>query len=102
MTADAICVAVVGVGHMGRHHARIYSEIPQSNLVAVVDSDRDRAGEIAEKFGAAAYTNLDEIPDSVRAATVAVPTEHHLEVASDLLARGIAIARGQTSLTRAS
>ncbi|MCZ6699975.1 MAG: Gfo/Idh/MocA family oxidoreductase [Planctomycetota bacterium] len=91
MTADAICVAVVGVGHMGRHHARIYSEIPQSNLVAVVDTDRDRAGEIAEKFGAAAYTNLDEIPDSVRAATVAVPTEHHLAVASELLARGIAV-----------
>ena len=49
--------AVIGVGSMGQHHARVYSELEESELVAVVDSDLDRARLIGEKFDVAAYVD---------------------------------------------
>lgn len=90
MTSDPTRVAVIGVGHMGRHHARIYAEMPGTDLVAVVDADAARAAEFAGRFGATALTDVAELPDGVQAASVAVPTVHHVEVASALLNRGIA------------
>ncbi len=91
MTTQPTPVAVVGVGHMGRHHARLYSELPQSQLVAVVDKDIERAKEHADKYGATAMTSIDDLPDNIKAATVAVPTVRHLEIAESLLRRGIAV-----------
>ncbi|MCZ6654019.1 MAG: Gfo/Idh/MocA family oxidoreductase [Planctomycetota bacterium] len=82
---------VVGVGHMGAHHARVYSELPESKLVAIVDVNLKRAQEIAHKYGCAAYTRVDEVQDHIDAASVAVPTVLHREVAEPLLARGIAV-----------
>ena len=84
-------MAVVGVGHMGRHHARIYQELPDAHLVAVVDIDAARAAEHAAKHGAAALSTVDDLPDDIQAATVAVPTAHHVEVAEKLLNRRIAV-----------
>lgn len=86
-----IPVAVIGAGHMGRHHARVYSEMPGARLVAVVDAQAERAAEIAGKYGAAALTSIEQLPAEVRAATVAVPTVHHVAVAEALLARGVAV-----------
>ncbi len=91
MTDSPIRTAVVGVGHMGRHHARLYQEMPQSQLVAVVDLNKDRAAEIAGKHGATALTSIDELPKDVRAVTVAVPTIHHRTIAEKLLRRGMAV-----------
>ena len=91
MTRNPIPVAVIGVGHMGRHHARIYSEMDATNLVAVVDADAARAEEYAAKHGARAFSGVDDLPDGILAATVAVPTVHHVEVARPLLERGIAV-----------
>lgn len=91
MTQDPIPVAVVGVGHMGRHHARLYNELPQTRLVAVVDTNRERAAESAKQHKCKALTSIDELPDEVRAVTVAVPTVHHVAVAEPLLSRGIAV-----------
>ena len=82
-------VAVVGAGHMGRHHARIYHEMPQARLCAVVDVDAQRACEIAERHGAAALDSLDALPPDIEAASVAVPTIHHVAVAEALLNRGV-------------
>ncbi|MCH8852195.1 MAG: Gfo/Idh/MocA family oxidoreductase [Planctomycetes bacterium] len=83
---------VVGVGHMGVHHARVYSELPESKLVAIVDIDLKRAQEIAQKYdGCNAYSRIDEVKDRIDAASVAVPTIYHREVAEPLLARGIAV-----------
>ncbi len=84
-------VAVIGVGHMGRNHARIYSELDGCELVAVVDKDLDRAREIASQFGGQAVTRFADITTPVVAATVAVPTVYHAEVAIPLLDRGIAV-----------
>lgn len=91
MSQSPIRTAVVGVGHMGRHHARLYQEMPQSQLVAVVDLNKDRAAEIAGKHGATALTSIDELPNDVRAVTVAVPTIHHRTIAEKLLRRGMAV-----------
>lgn len=91
MTAAPLPVAVVGVGHMGRHHARLYSELPQSRLIAVVDKDPARAAQCAGQYGAKALTSLDDLPDGIRAASVAVPTVHHPAVAEALMARGVAV-----------
>ncbi|MFH1417192.1 MAG: Gfo/Idh/MocA family oxidoreductase [Planctomycetota bacterium] len=91
MTDSPVPVAVVGVGHMGRHHARLYHELPQADLLAVVDKDGDRAAEYADKYHAKALQSIDDLPDAVRAVTVAVPTVRHLEIATKLMQRGIAV-----------
>jgi predicted dehydrogenase len=92
-SAESIPVAVVGVGRMGRHHARIYHELPGAQLLAVVDADDDRAAALADQFTCDALPSVDALLDQfpgVRAVSVAVPTEHHEAVAAPLLSRGVA------------
>ena len=84
-----IPVAVVGVGSLGQHHARIYSEIPDAELLAVVDRDESRAEEIAARCGCAALTSLEEIPDEVEAVSIAAPTLSHGEIGLSLISRGM-------------
>lgn len=84
-------VAVVGAGHMGRHHARIYSQMEGCELVAVVDKDKERARSIALQHGGAAVTGIDEVATDLDAVTVAVPTVFHAEVAIPLMERGVAV-----------
>lgn len=91
MAAPTIPVAVIGVGHMGRHHARLYAELPRSRLVAVVDKDAARAAQCAKEYGAKALSSIDELPDEVRAVSLAVPTVYHLPIAEALLRRGVAV-----------
>ncbi len=86
-------VAVIGVGRMGKHHARIYSQLTQVNLVAVVDPDADRAGAVADEFDCACYAELEELLEAhpgLRAASIAVPTALHADAAEPLLERKIA------------
>lgn len=82
-------VAVVGVGHLGRHHARLFGAMPGVRLVAVVDRDLERAREIALRFGCEALGDAAELVGRVQAASVAVPTRSHREVAVLLLQAGI-------------
>ncbi|HXV76143.1 MAG TPA: Gfo/Idh/MocA family oxidoreductase, partial [Candidatus Polarisedimenticolaceae bacterium] len=89
MTADVIDVGVVGVGHLGRHHARIYAELPGTRLVGVVDRDRERAEAIAERHRCRVFDRPADLIGQVRAASVAVPTEQHLAVAEPLLQGGV-------------
>jgi len=81
-------VGVVGVGHIGSNHARLYEEIPSAEFAAVYDVDLVRGNTIGRKFGAAPTKSLDEFIDTVDAASVATPTNTHYEVARALLARG--------------
>jgi len=82
--------AVVGVGSMGQHHARVYTEIPDSQLVAVVDADIDRARAIGKKFDVPAYENYQCMLDEQQpeAVSVAVPTQLHEQVATAALLSG--------------
>ena len=82
-------LGVVGVGHLGRHHARLLSDLPGATLVAVVDLQIDRARAAAAAAGARVETDLNAIVDAVDAVTIAVPTVDHLRVARPFLERGI-------------
>ncbi len=90
---SAIRAAVVGVGSFGRNHARVYHELQKQGLgvelVAVVDSDAAQAQAVAAQFGCKALTSVDELAGKVDAASVTVPTIHHLNVAAPLMAAGI-------------
>ena len=83
-------VAVIGVGSMGRNHARVYSELAEAELVAVSDANEKQAGSIAEKFGVRAYTDYREMLEKEKpeAVSVAVPTVLHEEVGMAVLEAG--------------
>jgi len=83
--------AVIGVGHMGRHHARIYHELPQVELVAVVDEDIERARSIAAPYGCQALGDVRDVLGKVDVASVAVPTVYHHEVARPLIDSHISV-----------
>ena len=87
--ADQIRTAVVGTGYFGRFHANHYTKNPDAKLVAVVDSDPERAKAMAEEFGCDAVTDHRDIYGKVDAVSVAVPTPFHFDVARDLVDAGI-------------
>src|SRR5690242_9469442 len=86
-----IRVAVIGVGHLGRHHARLLAGIEEAQLVAVVDTQADRAAVAAEATGARALSDYREVLGEVDAVSIAVPTELHRDVAMPFLERGTAV-----------
>ena len=81
--------AVVGVGYLGRFHAEKYAAHRDAELVGVVDVDPGRAREVAAALGVRAFTDHRALAGRVDCASVAVPTQHHFEVARDLLAAGV-------------
>ena len=83
-------IAVVGVGHLGKHHARILSSLPGVELTAVVDVNRSRADEIAAANRTKAVYDYRDIIGTVDAVTIAVPTELHAEVGCACLEAGVA------------
>jgi predicted dehydrogenase len=84
-------VGVVGVGHLGQHHARILSKMPGVRLVGVADASAERAAAIADRHRTSAVSDYRKLIGAVDAAVVAVPTVLHREVAGAFLARGIAV-----------
>ncbi|MDR1137530.1 MAG: Gfo/Idh/MocA family oxidoreductase [Synergistaceae bacterium] len=88
---EDIKVGVVGVGHLGVHHARVYTEILGARLVGVVDIDDERAQGVAENLGVPAYADLDRFLDETRpdAVSIVVPTVNHFEVAKKVMERGV-------------
>jgi predicted dehydrogenase len=90
MAAGPVRVAVIGVGHLGRHHARILSGLDGAALVGVVDANPQRAQEIAEIHGTKPLA-MSDLAGAVDAVVVATPTASHAEVARPLLERGVAV-----------
>jgi len=94
-TPEKTRVAVIGVGAFGRNHARVYAELAKQGepveLAAVCDANPERAAELAMEFRSQAFTSLDQLlqKGNIHAASVAVPTVHHLEVARTLMEAGI-------------
>ncbi|MEW6741701.1 MAG: Gfo/Idh/MocA family oxidoreductase [Planctomycetota bacterium] len=84
-------VAVVGVGHLGQHHARVFSELEGVRLAGVVDTDASHREAVALRLGCEAWARYEELPGRVDAASVAVPTKFHFEVASYLLEHGVPV-----------
>jgi predicted dehydrogenase len=81
--------AVFGAGHFGRYHAQKYAATPGAELVAVVDADPARAAALAAETGTRAESSLEAMIGRIDAASVAVPTHAHYDVAARLLDAGI-------------
>jgi predicted dehydrogenase len=79
---------VIGVGHLGQHHARLYASLPGSQLAGVTDQSVDRAQLIADRHGSRAFRGLDELLPHVDVVSVAVPTSAHYAVAKTCLQAG--------------
>ncbi|MGA9042908.1 MAG: Gfo/Idh/MocA family oxidoreductase [Terriglobales bacterium] len=104
-------VAVIGVGAFGRNHARIYQQLAQQGeavrLVGVVDADVAKADAVAREFGCRGFGSIEQLLSThseVQAASVAVPTVHHLQVAGALMEAGVDVLIEKplaTSLTEA-
>jgi predicted dehydrogenase len=86
---DKLKVAVIGVGHLGQHHARIYANMPQVQLVGVCDSNLRHVKKIARHNNAPFYTDYKELLGKIDAASIAVPTELHFNIAKELLENNI-------------
>lgn len=82
---------VIGVGRMGRHHARLYATRDDAELVGVVDQSAERREAITSEWGGKGYARVEELLEAgVDAVTIATPTIHHRVVAEPLLAAGVA------------
>jgi predicted dehydrogenase len=84
-----IRVGVVGVGHLGSIHAKVYSKLKGARLVAVCDCNMERALELGNKYHVESYSDYENLFGKVDAASVAVPTSLHYNIAKDFLAHGI-------------
>jgi len=84
-------VAVIGVGHLGRHHARLLAAMPEVELVAVVDTRPGRADEIAAQHDTTALTDAAGLVGRVDAVTIATPTVSHVAVALPFVEAGAAV-----------
>ncbi|MEA3326167.1 MAG: Gfo/Idh/MocA family oxidoreductase [Chloroflexota bacterium] len=87
----SIKTAVIGVGSMGINHARINWELPDVDLVGIVDFNHETAQRVASKYGTKAFFNHEDLLDETRpdAVTLAVPTIYHHKIALDIIERGI-------------
>ncbi len=81
--------AVVGVGHLGRHHLRWLHDLPESDLVGLYDIDREKGKKYADEYGVISFESLEQLADCSEMVSVVVPTTAHFEVASYLIERGI-------------
>ena len=83
-------VAVIGVGHLGQHHARLLASIEGVELVGICDTNPSRAAEITAKFGGESFGDVRDLLRRVDAVTIAAPTISHVELALPFLEAGIA------------
>lgn len=88
MSKDVLKCGVAGVGYLGQHHARIYSELDGVELAGIFEMDDARAEEICGKFNCPRIKSLEELAELCDAVSVVVPTDRHHEVAMPLLAGG--------------
>lgn len=84
-------MAVIGVGHLGQHHARILAGMPDVELVGVVDANPEQARTIAAKLGTTPYESYQPLLQRVDAVSIVTPTVHHHAVASAFLRAGVPV-----------
>ncbi|MFH1441156.1 MAG: Gfo/Idh/MocA family oxidoreductase [Candidatus Omnitrophota bacterium] len=78
-------IGVIGVGHLGSIHAKIYKEIPACILTAIADINKPHLEELSQKLGVHGYTDYRDLFDKVDAVSIAAPTKNHYDIASDFL-----------------
>jgi predicted dehydrogenase len=82
-------IAVIGVGHLGQHHARLLATMDDVELVGIVDTKPGRAEQVAAACGTRAWPAAGDLLGRIDAVTIAVPTVSHLDVALPFLERGV-------------
>src|SRR5947208_14353690 len=82
-------MAVIGVGHLGKEHARILAGTPEVDVAGVADLNGEQAQTVARRLGTQAYTEYWPLLNLVDAACIVVPTTAHEAVAADFLRRGL-------------
>jgi predicted dehydrogenase len=91
MQDTKINTAVIGAGKMGAIHAKVYDNLPQSKLVAVVDTDIGKARSLARKYRCFAFSDIRDVLGKVGAVTIAAPTTVHYELAKFFIENGVAV-----------
>ena len=91
MNDAKIRTAVIGAGKMGAIHTKVYSELPQSELVAVVDTDAKRVKRLSGKYNCEGFADYRELLGKVDAVTIATPTAAHYELARFFIENNIAV-----------
>ncbi len=86
--SSRIRAGVVGVGSIGKNHARIYSDLPGVEFSAIFDTNPETAKVISDQYGAKTVSDLSEFASLVDVATVSTPTPHHYEIGMFLLNDG--------------
>lgn len=86
---NRVRVGVIGVGHLGQHHARVYAELEDCELMGVADTDAKRGREIAQRHTTQFFDDYHDLLGRVDALSLAVPTEYHAPLGSECLAYGI-------------
>ncbi len=81
-------VGVVGVGHIGKNHARLYADLANAEFAVIFDTDTAKAEQLAVQFGTEAAASLEDFAGRIDAASVATPTNTHFEIGRELLGRG--------------
>lgn len=82
-------VGIVGVGHLGAIHAKVYSKLPNVDLVGVCDCNLERALEIGKKYHTRSFADYEDLFGKVEAASIVVPTSLHYNIAKEFLNAGI-------------
>jgi predicted dehydrogenase len=90
-TAAKTRAAVVGTGHMGQYHVLVYAELPDVELVGVVDADAARAAAVAAQYDTTVFADHQALVGRVDVVSIAVPTGQHFAVARDLLEAGVSV-----------
>ncbi len=89
MNRQGVKIGVIGIGHLGKHHARLLAEIEGANLVGIADVNEAAGKEMSEKYNVSYYKDYRELAGKVEAVTVVVPTFLHHEVARFFLERNV-------------
>jgi predicted dehydrogenase len=89
--ASPLRIGVIGVGHLGQHHARLLSSMNDVQLAGIVDINQSRAREVAERHGARVFATAGELRGHVDAVTIATPTVTHVDIAMPFVDAGVAV-----------
>ena len=90
-SAAKLRAGVVGTGHMGQYHVLVYAELPDVELVGLVDTDAERAAALAKQYDTQTFADHRALVGRVDVVSVAVPTNQHFAVARDLLEAGVSV-----------
>lgn len=82
-------IGVIGTGHLGKLHVKMFKQISECEVTGIFDSNNQTASEVAQEFNVKAYETLDELLSEIQAASIAVSTTAHFEIAKMCMEKGI-------------